>query len=490
MNRNPGYNASPRRRWWLAGLFLAVVLAGCRTAATPYSVETEGALSPRGLVLARQLLADTTLEVACCPLQSAWDNCWELKDHLAALTAGVVGKRLAMNLRHPPDQCVPAGEAAAEAGPESLHLATTFQPAQVDLLVEGDAALEALKGLIDSATHRIDVLMFYWENDALGAEVAARLAARAGPDLRVRVLVDGGGNLIFGKAKKPGRPPVNQVVADLARQPYVEVLRIRNPFARFDHRKLVLVDGRAAWSGGRNFTSNSFFKNHDLSYTLRGPLVAELQQLFDDYWTNQGGKPKLRHELHHGDRVCRRSLSDAPLTPVNAYGRVVVTEPGDHQLARALYKAVDGARHHVYVENVYFSDSRLVCKLAQARRRGVDVRAVLTFSTSESHVNGANRVVANRLLRAGVRVYVYPIMTHVKAAAVDGLWAYLGTGNFDALSLRHNHELGLTVAAGPLLAEVEERVFRADCRPDLELTQPVPLSLCDYWDELVASLAL
>jgi phosphatidylserine/phosphatidylglycerophosphate/cardiolipin synthase-like enzyme len=40
-------------------------------------------------------------------------------------------------------------------------------------------------------------------------------------------------------------------------------------------------------------------------------------------------------------------------------------------------------------------------------------------------------------------------MTHVKAAAVDGRWAYLGTGNFDPLSMRHNRELGLSVSAGP-----------------------------------------
>jgi hypothetical protein len=55
-------------------------------------------------------------------------------------------------------------------------------------------------------------------------------------------------------------------------------------------------------------------------------------------------------------------------------------------------------------------------------------------------------------------------MTHVKAA-VDGCWAYLGTGKFDPLRMRHNRELGLSVSAGPLIGEVEERLFLTDFRP-------------------------
>jgi cardiolipin synthase len=255
------------------------------------------------------------------------------------------------------------------------------------------------------------------------------------------------------------------------------------------------VDGQIAWTGGRNFTRSGFFKHHDLSFTLTGPLVAELEQRFDDYWKTQGGAldhpAKWRLAASPPGGHCPGGIwMEEGGPPPNAFGRLVYTEPGDYQLARALYRAVDQARHHIFVENVYFCDSRLVYKLARARRRGVDVRVVLTFTSTDERINGANRVVANRLLRAGVRVYVYPIMTHVKAAAVDGGWAYLGTGNFDPLSLRHNHELGLTVSAGPFLTEIEERVFRADFRPEWELTRPVPVTCGDYLKELLASLAL
>ena len=109
------------------------------------------------------------------------------------------------------------------------------------------------------------------------------------------------------------------------------------------------------------------------------------------------------------------------------------TGPLERQLERSLYHAVDAARDHIFVENPYLADSLLESKLAQARRRGVDVRVMLTLHDVSETIDRANRVTANRLLHAGVRVYLYPGMTHVKAAAVDARWAYLGTGNFDAL---------------------------------------------------------
>ncbi len=72
--------------------------------------------------------------------------------------------------------------------------------------------------------------------------------------------------------------------------------------------------------------------------------------------------------------------------------------------------------------------------------------------------------------------------------SVDGRWAYLGTGNFDALSLRHNRELGLAVAGGSVLVALEEHLFLPDFRPEWELTEPLPLTPADYVSEALASL--
>src|SRR5262249_58279342 len=113
-----------------------------------------------------------------------------------------------------------------------------------------------------------------------------------------------------------------------------EVVRIRNPFARFDHRKLVLIDGRLAWTGGRNFDWSAFFRIHDLSLTVEGPLVAELQERFERSWRRQGGGAGVRDqegsvrgdgEAHPGPDLVQPggAVPPAPPAPVTASPQLV-----------------------------------------------------------------------------------------------------------------------------------------------------------------------
>ena len=467
--------AIPRRAW--IGLMLCL-LAGCRVPpAKPAACDRN---APRKLLLARQIAEDTAVVGAVRPLRTGYAVVTEPVAYLQAGAVGLLYKRLALPFFPEPP---PIDPNRPTLDPEVLEAKlrraarNELAPADIRLMIDGAEALAALNAVIDSAACRIDVLMYEWDSDPLGEAVAARLAARACTGVPVRVLVDGGGNLIDGLPKKATASEVNRVVCWLSRQPGVELVRTRNSVVRFDHRKLVVADGRLAWSGGRNFTKPSFFEYHDVSYTLTGPLASEMADLFEDFWKRQGGTP-----------------ADGPLPPpppleaANASARLLRTRPIRRQFAAVLYRAVDQARHHVYVQNAYFSDPRLLTKLALARQRGADVRVVLTIQGDSEALNRSDKVTANRMLRAGIRVYLYPGMTHVKATTVDGLWAYFGTGNFDALSLRHNRELGLAVAAGPVVTALEEQLFLPDFRPEWELTEPLPLSFADYLAEAGASL--
>ncbi len=459
---------------WCLFTFLLAVIAGCRA----HSVDPAGCGPltrnlPRRVVLAGQVAADTTLELSRRPLRSGLEQGRLAVGRLDAVARGIFGKRLALRLMGTPPALMQDCSSFCLADP----VAVSLQPAHIELYPEGAEALAALEAVIDGATCRIDVLMFMWDHLDLGKEVAARLAAKAGPHLRVRILVDGGGNLLFAQPQSASTAEVNEAVCWLARQPYVELIRTRNPFGRLDHRKLVVADGKVAWTGGRNLTEVGFFRRHDVSWKLTGPLVGELEDRFEQFWCEQGGTPA-------------EPLPPGQADPVNAGGRLVYTEPGERSLRQAVYQAVDGASHHVYLENPYPTDNGLIVKLAKARRRGVDVRVVLTVQEETSAINHANRVLANRLVRAGVRVYLYPGLLHTKALAVDGCRVYLGTGNFDGLSLRRNHELGVVIEAGPLIAEAEERLFLPDFRPEWELTAPLRLSPVDYFYEVVAGAFL
>ena len=425
--------------------------------------------------------------VAQRPLGFGWEVLWEIGDHFWAMGEGGLGKRLLLPLRGEPGPLLKHQHPPQPEDLEAcLHELTSqeLEPTRLRLAVEGQDGLAALYELIDNASARIDVLMFYWESDEVGTAIATRLALKAGPRLRVRVLIDGGGNLVFGLPHHVSAAQANRVLTILTSNPYIEVIRIRNPFMRFDHRKLVLVDGRWVWSGGRNFSHEAFFDNHDLSFVFDGPLVPKLQQRYEAYWRHQHGAPSEPPPVPP-------TTADPCHGAVPGQARIIVSEPGQRQLARALYLALEQAQQRVYLENVYFSDSRLIVRLAEARRRGVDVRVVLTFASESDTVNRANKVVANRLLRAGVRVYVYPGKTHVKVAAGGRPVGIHRHGQFRCgTSLRHNYEFGLSLGPGPAIAELEQQLFVPDFQPGYELTQPVPLSPQDYLSELLASVFL
>jgi phosphatidylserine/phosphatidylglycerophosphate/cardiolipin synthase-like enzyme len=80
-------------------------------------------------------------------------------------------------------------------------------------------------------------------------------------------------------------------------------------------------------------------------------------------------------------------------------------------------------------------------------------------------------------------------MTHVKALSADGCWAYVGSGNFDPLSLRRNHELGLAIEAGAVIPELDELLFRMDFRPEWEIKETLSINARDRLFELVARVA-
>jgi phosphatidylserine/phosphatidylglycerophosphate/cardiolipin synthase-like enzyme len=469
-----------RRRGLCALLTLAALASGCQAPPAYYAGDKPCDLDlPRPVLLVRQMTADSAVELAYHPLRTGAAALAETADTAAAVGEGVVCKRVLLPLRGeagPIDSARPTLDPATLEAELKRLTHRDLQPAQLDFSEDGQEALASLLRLIDGASTRIDLMMFLWGNDAVGWAVANHLAARAAAGVPVRVLVDGG-NVVYPERRGLTAEQVNRTVCWLARQPNVCVLRTRDGWARFDHRKLVVVDGQAAWTGGRNFRKEEFAQEHDLSFILTGPLADDLAEEFERFWQEQGGQA-----------VVGCAANNRQLTTDNCSARVVATGPLRHDLADVIFAAIDHAKHHIYVENPYLSDSRLLLRLVRARRRGVDVRVVLPLDTSPAIIGRANRVTANYLLRAGVRVYLYDGKTHVKALSVDGAWAYAGTGNFDPLSLRHDYELGVALSAGPAVHEIEEGLLVPDLRPEWELKGPLPLTVHDCLSEIIASL--
>ena len=124
-------------------------------------------------------------------------------------------------------------------------------------------------------------------------------------------------------------------------------------------------------------------------------------------------------------------------------------------------------------------------RFIRARKRGVDVRVVLPARTDNPVIQQNHAQAMNALLRRGVRVYIYPGMTHLKAAVYDG-WACLGSANLDHLSLRVNREMNVATSHPAAVAELIERVFAPDFDRAVELKEPVPTGLMQYLAEIIA----
>lgn len=340
-----------------------------------------------------------------------------------------------------------------------------LMPAAITLLPSSESALQSLLGLVASAKHRIDLMIYGWEDDPTGRAVGDALEAAARRGVSIRLLVDRGGFLLHN----PGAVANATFLDRLRTIPGIAVIEPENPFVRFDHRKLAVIDGAIAWTGGMILTEVARRDWENLAFLVEGQVVDQYAALFEERWRVVGGAPGGPS----------RRIAAAPASAPNATVRLIRTDDHERSLKNTIYHAIDHARHHLYLENPYFSDTTLAEKLVKARARGVDVRVVLTLRGNIPRLNKYGVLTTNRLVRGGVRVYLAPGMTHVKAMSADGVWAYIGTGNFDELSLRNNREAGLSVFSPGVVSSLDGSIFLPDMARAEEVLQPLPLPPLD-----------
>jgi Phosphatidylserine/phosphatidylglycerophosphate/cardiolipin synthases and related enzymes len=315
------------------------------------------------------------------------------------------------------------------------------------LLIDGDVTFDAILGAIAEARHTVLVQFFVFHDDGLGRRMQQALLERAAAGVRVCVLYDGVGS------------------HDLPRH-YVETLRAGgvaiHPFAthrwrnRFqlnfrNHRKIVVVDGARAFIGGLNVGDEYLGLKpplapwRDTHLEIRGPAVADLQQLFADDWLWITGAPPPLH----------------PAPPADGDARVLVVAsgPADPQETGSLFfaAAINAARRRLWLTTPYFvPDSAVRAALRLAVLRGVDVRVLIPARPDHRTVFLASTLHAHHALRGGVRVFRYqPGFLHQKVLLVDDDCAAVGSINLDSRSFRLNFEASALVLDRDFAGQVE-----------------------------------
>ena len=347
-------------------------------------------------------------------------------------------------------------------------------------LVDGEEAYPAMLDAIENGTESITLVTYIFDNDSVGKRFVRALADAVKRGLEVRVLVDDVGAQYsvppIVRALKRRDVPVARFMP--------AVLHWRMPYFNLrNHRKILVVDGRTAFTGGMNIRSEFWHGEdpehfaHDLHFLLRGPVVAEIQEVFAEDWTFTTGErlegnrwfPRLEQE---GSTIAR-GISDGP-------------DVDYEKLETMILGALNAASESIRVVTPYFLPDRLLIRaLNMAAQRGVDVEVLVPEKGNLALVQWASTAQLDQVLEKGVRVFASPPpFDHSKLMVVDGLWVLVGSANWDPRSLQLNFEFNVECYDRELGRRMEELFAERRSRarkitlPDVR-GRPLPVKLRD-----------
>jgi cardiolipin synthase A/B len=362
--------------------------------------------------------------------------------------------------------------------------------ATIDPWPEGKNFFPRIFEDVREAKSSVHVLMYGWREGTIGNAFADLLIRRMKEGVSVRVLVDSQGSHVFGSAE----PMFERLAAAGAQIVVNDLLPFdedglypsersfdwrQDDLGRVDHRKLYVIDGRVAWTGGAGLEDH--FENgkfHDVMVRVTGDVVRQAQALFLMSFHAHGGP--LPSDLS----PLFPQQSQAGTIPI----ALVQVAPGGFQSAtQAIRELIDNAKTRLDIMNPYVTDAEVVKRVEAAARRGVAVRIVVSKTSNNAQATFAFKHHYPELLDAGVKIYEYPgAVVHAKLVVADDI-ALFGTVNLDAWALYRNYEIAMLARDPHAAALLEERVFE----PDIAKAYPAKVDtsfgdrLRDWlWDKL------
>ena len=351
---------------------------------------------------------------------------------------------------------------------------------QIAILKGGDQAYPAMLAAIRAAKHSLAMASYIFRDDQVGQEFAKALSDAHKRGVQTRVLVDSVGSgyvfsPIYHRLKSEGVPAARFLHTWVPwRMP---VLNMRN------HRKMLVVDGKLAFTGGINIavenTSAHGSKPYvdDFHFLVEGPVVRSVMEAFARDW-NFTTNESLEQDIWWP------ALS--PQGPVVARGLRSGPDTDLYKIEIILGAALTLAQKRVRIVTPYFlPDERLEFAIGQAVMRGVTVEIVIPEHSDHIYFSWAVRAHLRFFRYTKAEVYLAPLpFAHTKLVTVDGGWSLIGSSNWDARSLRLNFEYDVECYDADLTAEldaiVDAKIARAKKLDYAELMrQPLPARLRD-----------
>ena len=336
---------------------------------------------------------------------------------------------------------------------------------KIELLANGDEFFPAMLKAIRDARQTVNFASYIFQSDEVGRQFRDAFCERAKAGIEVRILLDGIGSS-WGLDNSDVRMMRDAGCKFAYYHPTVS-WRIDRTNRR-SHRRLLVIDGRLAFTGSAGFASkwagHAQDKDHwrDTQIRIEGPLVAKIQSAFEEHWVKTSdeslsGAAQFPQLPDAGDLKAQLvashsfSMAPIPLLQVTAFA---------------------AAEKRIWITNPYCTPTDdQVDLLVKAVRRGVDVRLLLPGENNDQPLTkSAGRAAYGRMLEGGVKIFEYqPTMIHTKSMVIDGLFSVLGSSNLDARSSEINEELDVVVYDDKFGREMEN-VFEKDLRNCREYT--------------------
>ena len=341
-------------------------------------------------------------------------------------------------------------------------LGTKQYKANIKLLIDGENFFNDFIETAKQATHSVFVQTYIFKTDTFSMEIIT-LLRELSKKTDVRVLIDYFGSLSNSKENqdpivKDYKKP-KDIVDCLEEDSDIKVRMHPDTWLVSDHRKIFLIDRKKAYVGGMNVASEYRYTWHDLMVSLEGPVVTPIVKLFYKSWSFAGLGGDFAVAYRSLFTKTKRKINNPTDDMIDV--RLLFTDSTDYQIYEAQLEAIRRARKRIYIENPYFTEKTLVEELVLAKQRGVDVKIIFPGVNDMVIYDKTNLKIANYFIENGIDVYIYPKMTHVKAAVYDN-WACLGSANFNKLSMFKNREINVAFYDESLVNELIENLFMVD----------------------------
>ena len=349
-----------------------------------------------------------------------------------------------------------------------------------EIITSGLRKRELLLEDLRSARHFIHIEYFKFGADEAGREVRQILMEKAAEGVEVRFIRNNLSNNItisdkyFREMEAAGIGVRRYTHIRWGLRTYI--MRINHQ----QHRKIVVIDGQVAYTGGMNLNNNYFYKWRDTHLRITGPVVARLNASFIDTWLS-----------------CKGTLSqplswyfptDMPEAPAQGKLMQVVTDAAEFpwRATQIAYEWVlHNARNYVYIQTPYFMPpDGFLEALKSAALRGVDVRVMLPKKVDTPLIGPANRAYYEECLAAGVKIYERDgSFIHSKTLVADDYLSLIGASNLDVRSFALNSEVNSLIYDQETALACKEQFLRDNASTE-ELRLPKWIQDRGPWKDL------